>query len=493
MNYFWQGSGTLAVPMALHVKNRNRLMAEFVNDGTSNQDVPKNSFVLLQGGEAETRYDSDNEPLFRQESFFQWSFGVAEPDCYGLLDVDNNKSVLFVPRLPAEYAVWMGEIFSTEHFKTKYAVDECLYCDELDDYIQQAEAGGTAAMVYTLHGKNTDSGNYSKPATFDGIEKYRVDNGRLFPLIVELRVIKTEEELEVLRYVCDVTSKAHMEVMATCKPGLREYQSEATFKHHVYFNGGCRNCAYTCICATGRNPAVLHYGHAGAPNAALMRDGDMGLFDMGAEYHCYCSDITCSFPVNGVFSPDQRKIYTAVWEATKAVEAMMKPGCNWADMHRLAWRVQMQHLLDMGVLQGDLDALIEARVPELFMACGLGHFIGLDTHDVGGYPRGIQRVDEPGISKLRTTRVLEEGMVLTVEPGLYFNDYQIDKVQRGAALNMHLSSGSRAHPRPACCRCLLAEPALATASGLEQPGPAAVHGRSAPRHPSQLWRRADRR
>lgn len=135
-----------------------------------------------------------------------------------------------------------------------------------------------------------------------------IDNGRLFPLIVELRVFKTDEEIEVLRYVADVTCKAHMEVMRQCTAGLREYQCEALFQQYVYFHGGCRNCAYTCICASGGNGAVLHYGHAGAPNSKLIKNGDMCLYDMGAEYHCYCSDITSSFPANGKFTEDQKLV-----------------------------------------------------------------------------------------------------------------------------------------------------------------------------------------
>eukprot|EP01048_Picozoa_sp_COSAG05_P001931 COSAG05_NODE_71_length_22071_cov_17.527149_12_plen_109_part_00 len=103
----------------------------------------------------------------------------------------------------------------------------------------------------------------------------------------------------------------------------------------------------------------------GAPNSRLIQDGDIGLYDMGAEYHCYCSDITSSFPANGVFTPDQRAVYQGVFDAVQAVEAAMKPGTSWADMHRLAWRVMMQALMAMGVLQGDLEALIEARVPEM--------------------------------------------------------------------------------------------------------------------------------
>ena len=426
--YFWQGGGTLPVPMALHATNRARLDAAFKNDGVANLDVPANAHILLQGGAATTRYDSDNEPLFRQESFFQWAFGVSEPDCYGAIDCATGRATLFVPRLPEEYAVWMGEIHAPGFFREKYGVDDCRYADELDGFFEAAEAAASApAVLYTLHGMNTDSGNYAAPAEFAGLEKYRVDNGRLFPLIVELRVFKTEAELAVLRYVADVSCRAHMEVMRQCAAGLREYQCEALFQQYVYFNGGCRNCAYTCICAGGRNGATLHYGHAGAPNSSLIKDGDMCLFDMGAEYHCYTSDITCSFPANGTFTPDQAAVYSAVLAAVEAVEAAMRPGTMWADMHRLAWRVMMGHMLAMGVLQGDLEALIEAEVPELFMACGLGHFIGLDTHDVGGYPRGVVRLEQEGIAKLRTTRCLEAGMVLTVEPGLYFNAYQFEK------------------------------------------------------------------
>ena len=400
--YYWQGEGTLAVSMDLHAKNRARLLEQF----KSAKDVPPNAFIILEGGHSAERYDSDHEPIFRQESFFHWAFGVMEPDCTAVIDIDASESVLFVPRLPEQYAVWMGKIKTCDELKLKYGVDEVRYTDEIDAYFTEKDGAPPSPSVtlYTLKGQNTDSGSWAKEASFDGVEKYRVDSGKLFPIIVELRVFKTAEELEVLRYVADMTCKAHMEVMRQCRPGLREYQMEAVFQHYVYDQGGCRNCAYTCICATGPNPAVLHYGHAGAPNSREIKDGDIGLYDMGAEYHCYCADITSTFPANGTFTSDQRLVYQAVLNAVEAVERAMKPGINWGDMHRLAWRVMMQGLLDMGVLQGSLDAIMDARVPELFMACGLGHFIGLDTHDVGGYPRGVQRIDEPGIRALRCAK-----------------------------------------------------------------------------------------
>jgi Xaa-Pro dipeptidase len=220
--------------------------------------------------------------------------------------------------------------------------------------------------------------------------------------------------------------------MRNAKVGLAEYQLESLFRHHTYYHGGCRHSAYTCICACGPHGAVLHYGHAGAPNDRVMLDGDMALLDMGAEYHCYSSDITCSFPVNGKFSPDQRLVYEGVLAAQRAVIQKMKPGVTWPDMHRLATRVCLTHLVAAGVLTGSVDELVAARLGAVFMPHGLGHFLGCDTHDVGGYldgcpPRVMEDGPSYGISKLRTARVLEEGMYMTVEPGIYFMDTLLDE------------------------------------------------------------------
>ena len=122
--------------------------------------------------------------------------------------------------------------------------------------------------------------------------------------------------------------------MRECKPGLMEWHLESRFQFHISYHGGCRHVAYTCICAGGLNAAVLHYGHAGAPNDRQLQDGQMSLLDMGAEYRCYCSDITCSYPVNGTFTEDQKMVYNAVLDAQKNIFAAMKPGCSWPDMHR---------------------------------------------------------------------------------------------------------------------------------------------------------------
>ena len=422
--YFAQGEGTLRVPMTLHLRNRERLMAHF-----DAPDVPPNSFILLQGGEEEALYDTDREKLFRQESYFHWATGVAEPGFYAVLDITNRKTVLFMPRLPPEYAVWMGIIHSPQSFRKKYGVDEVRFVDQLDEFMSKADP----AVIYTLKGPNSDSGSVAKPASYGGIAKHRCDDGRLFPLIANLRVIKTPEEIEVMRYVAEASSAAHKRVMSSVRPGMKEYVAEARFKNEVYYNWGCRNMSYTCIAASGGQAATLHYGHAGEPNAKLIEDGDLLLFDMGAEYHCYASDITCSYPANGVFTPEQREVYETCYEAVMAVESAMKPGVNWANMHRLADRTIVAGLLKRGYLHdGTVDEMVAARIGALFMPHGLGHLMGIDTHDVGGYLKGCpERVMEPGLKSLRTARDLEENMVLTVEPGVYF----IEHLLQGALAN----------------------------------------------------------
>lgn len=146
----------------------------------------------------------------------------------------------------------------------------------------------------------------------------------------------------------------------------------------------------------------------------------MCLLDMGAEFHCYASDITCSYPASGKFTARHREIYTIVYRALCAVQTAVKPGVEWVELHRLALRVIAESLLEFGFLKGSLSELVENHIAALFMPHGLGHLIGKDTHDPGGYPAGRERVDEPGTRNLRCNRVLQKGMVLSNEPGVYF-------------------------------------------------------------------------
>lgn len=225
-----------------------------------------------------------------------------------------------------------------------------------------------------------------------------------------------------------MSAAAHKAVMRKIRPGMKEYQLEAIFQHHSYYHGGCRHQAYTNICGSGCNAAVLHYGHAGAPNARTVGDGDICLFDMGAEYYCYTSDITCSFPANGKFTEDQKAIYNAVLSASRAVMAAVRPGVSWVEMHRVSYRAMLEKLKEANIVQGDIDEMMKVTLGAVFQPHGLGHLLGLDVHDVGGYLEGNPgRPQEAGFRSLRTARILEENMVLTIEPGCYFIDHLLDQ------------------------------------------------------------------
>ncbi|KAL3829966.1 hypothetical protein ACJIZ3_018768 [Penstemon smallii] len=296
------------------------------------------------------------------------------------------------------------------------------YTDEISKVLHHQYKGPGKPLLYLLHGLNTDSDKYSRPADFEGIDIFKTDLNTLHPILTECRVLKSKLELSLIQFANDISSEAHVEVMRKTKVGMKEYQLESLFLHHTYMYGGCRHCSYTCICATGDNSAVLHYGHAAAPNDRTFEDGDMALLDMGAEYHFYGSDITCSFPVNGKFTHDQSLVYNAVLRAHNAVISSMRPGVCWIDMHKLAEKIIMESMKEGGLLCGDIDTMIHERLGAVFMPHGLGHLLGVDTHDPGGYLKGAERPKEPGLRSLRTSRELLEGMVITVEPGCYFID-----------------------------------------------------------------------
>lgn len=203
--------------------------------------------------------------------------------------------------------------------------------------------------------------------------------------------------------------------------------------------------AYTPICGCGPNGAVLHYGHAGAPNDRVIQDGDMCLFDMGAEYFCYSSDVTCSYPSNGRFTERQKIVYEGVLNAQRKVIGMLKPGVSWLDCHKAAEGEIIKALITLGVIisgSTSVEELVEIRMGAVFMPHGLGHLIGIDTHDVGGYlPGHQQRIQMNGLKSLRTCRVLQPWMTLTVEPGLYFIDHLIDEaLDEKSALRQYLDS-----------------------------------------------------
>ncbi|PSC76780.1 xaa-Pro dipeptidase isoform X1 [Micractinium conductrix] len=401
---------------ALHREIRTRTLHAFRERCAL--EVEEQGVWLLQGGQEQHLYNTDTEPLFRQEGFFQYLFGVEVEGFWGAVDTRTERTLLFMPRLPKSYAVWMGHIATPAEVQAKYAVDEVRYCDELAAVLAEL---APPCLHILAGGVNTDSGLPMPAITFEGVEHFKLESSSLHPVLSGCRAIKTAMELEIMRYACKVASAAHVAVMQAAKPGMWEFELESLYLHHLYSGGGCRSPHYTPIFASGPNAAILHYGHAGAPNDRQLQDGEMVLVDAGADYYRYGADITTTFPTNGHFSPHQALVYNAVLAASRAVIGAMKPGVRWPDMHLLAERAILGALALGGLLQGDVEAMAAARLGAVFMPHGLGHLLGIDTHDVGGYLSGHpERPVEAGINRLRTARVLQEGMVITVEPGCYF-------------------------------------------------------------------------
>mmetsp|Transcript_8426 Transcript_8426/g.21519 ORF Transcript_8426/g.21519 Transcript_8426/m.21519 type:complete len:544 (-) Transcript_8426:136-1767(-) len=419
------------VKMSMHAEIRANVLDRFragsealglAADGA----IPPGSMLLVKGTEQPMRDDSDHEPIFRQESNFHYLFGVREPGAYGVIDVETGRSTLFMERLPDEYQIWMGKHRTLEDFKVTYEVDEVKWHDELPAFLGAREVKPT---LYVINGVNSDSGARAIEPDFADKAKYTIDKStRFFNAIIEARVFKTDAEIELMRHVNIVSSEAHLAVMQHCKPGLREYQLESLFRHWCYYHGGARFMAYTCICGSGPNCAALHYGHAGAPNDRTLVEGDSCLFDMGGEYHCYASDITNSFPASGKFDEDQKVVFEAALAANLGVIAAMKPGVDWVEMHALAYRKILGRLQEAGLVVGDIEDMMKANLGSIFMPHGLGHFMGKDTHDVGGYmPHRPERPQDFGFKGLRTATVLQERMCITVEPGVYFIDHLIEQ------------------------------------------------------------------
>jgi len=423
MPFFSMGAGTLRVPMAMHAAHRQKL-CQVLRERT---EIGRDAVIFLQGGKEASVYDTDTNWDFKQESNFQYLFGVKEPDCFAALRVRDAHAVLFIPRMDKIYQAWCGPIKPPAWFQKAYSIDEVAHTDEIQQTLIEL---GAKELLFVRGSPNRDSGLQLEEPTFDGKDTFQLNSkgsSALWDELNEIRSVKDEEELKLLQWTNDVSSEAHIETMRAVKGGQREHLAEATFKYKAALHG-CFRVGYSCICGSGRRNAILHYGHAAEPNSELVEPGSLRLLDMGAEYHGYTADVTCSWPVSGRFSGPQRVVYEAVWETVLVVERALKPGVSYKEMHRLAQRTLLERMSAAGLFVGQVEEMMAEGLLFHFMPHGLGHQLGLDVHDVGGYPPGVVRKDDPSIKEnLRLGRELKENMVITVEPGFYFIDYLIEE------------------------------------------------------------------
>ncbi|MEK7388118.1 MAG: aminopeptidase P family protein [Elusimicrobiota bacterium] len=333
--------------------------------------------VHLQGGKPVPR-NFDVEYPFRQNSDFLYLTGVEEPGCHLILD--GSREVLFVPRIDAHHKVWEGHVPDPAQAKSLYGVDRVMYADEFKRFRRGRRVVPAAALRDALD---------------------------------EMRALKGEGELSLMRKANVVSGQAHRAVMKAARPGLREYEIQAVFDA-ACLKAGLRHLAYPSIVAAGANSAVLHY----RKNSAPLRSGELILIDAGAELSGYAADITRTFPINGRFTRRQRDIYEIVLQTQKICIERARPGIISADLHVVSMRVIAEGLKSLGLLHGDTDGLVEGGAVRLFYPHGLTHMLGLDVHDVTG---GKKRVlPNPTKIPLRFIAKLEPGFVITMEPGIYF-------------------------------------------------------------------------
>ncbi|NGP87470.1 aminopeptidase P family protein [Fodinibius halophilus] len=367
-------------------------------------DDEESAIVYMKGADLMYRYNTDYEFPFRQESNFWYLTGVNEPDFHLVLDLQKQEYHLFAPKRDAQYAVWHGRVKSKEQLQEEYQPDHLHYENKLPQVLNEIDPD----KIYCIE---------EEQAEF--IEEFErklpIDLDTLDDAITHCRVFKTEWELDQMREAARVNNIAHRAVLDALEPGKYEHELKAIFDYHQIKNGLMQD-AYNGIFAAGENSAILHY----VENNREVKDGDLFLIDAGYECNGYASDYTRTYPANGKFTATQAEIYEAVLEAQKQVIEGSEPDAKMEDLHILAARVMMQGLKDADIVSGSIDDLMEEDIFALFFPHGLGHFLGLDTHDVGGYPKGVERIERPGIKYLRMRRTLQPGMALTIEPGLYF-------------------------------------------------------------------------
>lgn len=370
--------------------------------------VPGSAALIFAAPEV-TR-SNDSEYPFRQNSDFWYFTGFNEPQALLVLIKSNethNHSVLFnrVRDLHAE--VWFGRRLGQDAAPERLGIDRALPWDALDEQLYQLLNG--LDVVYHAQGLYAEADTQ----VFGALEKLRrgfrqqlsapatITDWR--PWVHEMRLFKSAEEIDLLRQAGKISALAHTHAMQRCRPGLFEYQLEGEI-HYVFNQHGARFPSYNTIVGSGENGCILHY----TENESELRDGDLVLIDAGCELHGYAGDITRTFPVNGKFTAPQRAVYNIVLKALQTALAQFRPGISIRQVTDDVIRIMVAGMLDLGILEGDLDQLIAEDAHRPYFMHGLGHWLGLDVHDVGDY--GTPSRD----------RLLEPGMVLTVEPGLYF-------------------------------------------------------------------------
>ena len=371
------------------------------------QQLPQKSVALVSASHLKTR-NRDAEYAFRQDSDFYYLTGFNEPDALLLLIPGRAEGefVLFCPPRDPQMEIWTGYRAGPEGCVRNFGADQAFALEELEQQMPGLldgvhrlyyALGSDEALDTRVRGWLNQVRAQSRQGAQAPEELVLLDN-----LLHEQRLFKSAAELDMMRRAAEISAEAHCRAMRLSRPGLYEYQLEAEITGYC-MQQGARFQAYSPIVGGGANGCILHY----IDNSAELKDGDLVLIDAGCELDNYASDITRTFPVNGRFSPQQRALYQLVLDTQLACIEAMQPGVPWNRIHDLSVELLTEGLIELGLLQGERDALIEAGAYRRFYMHRIGHWLGMDVHDVGQYKLGGE------------WRPLEPGMVMTIEPGLY--------------------------------------------------------------------------
>ncbi len=348
-----------------------------------------------------------------QRRFFYYLTGCPLADSYVIHDIDTSKTTLFIPPIDPDSVIWSGLPVSAAEALEAYDVDEVKYTTDINASLAHSGSTKPGATVFTIPHYVSDTVTFLE---FDG-----KDFALLQPAIETARVIKSPYELALIAKANAVSHAAHTAVFSRASTATNERELEATFLASC-ISDGARNQAYHGIFASGRAAATLHYTRNDAPMSGKLNL----LADAGCEWNCYASDITRTFPINGKFSPESRAIYDIVLRMQDECIAMLRAGVRWEDVHVRAHEVAIEGLLALGIFKAGSDkaAILAARTSVAFFPHGLGHYLGMDTHDTGGNP---DYKDQDTLFRyLRVRGTLPEGSVVTVEPGVYFCRFIIE-------------------------------------------------------------------
>lgn len=369
--------------------------------------VGKGNIALISSAATRVR-NRDVEYPFRQDSDFYYLTGFNEPDSLAVFipGREQGEYILFCREFDQKKALWEGAHAGLEGATKHYEADDSFPITDLNEILPGMLENKT--KVFYPMGRNSELDH----SILEWINHIRGQsrNGVLAPgelvslehIVHEMRLFKSAEELKLMRRAAIVSANAHIQAMKRCKAGLYEYQIEAELIYHFNCNG-LRAVAYPSIVASGKNACTLHY----TDNKDKLKQGDLLLIDAGAECDHYAADITRTFPISGKFSVAQAQLYQLVLDAQSAALAQIKPKIPWNAAHDASVEVLTKGLVKLGLLKGKVAKLIKDEKYKQFYMHRIGHWLGMDVHDVGNYKINQQ------------WRLLEVGMVLTVEPGLY--------------------------------------------------------------------------